>query len=38
MQWHACGMSEAELLEGAQRSTIDALASATIDADIVLVF
>jgi sulfur relay (sulfurtransferase) complex TusBCD TusD component (DsrE family) len=38
MQWHARGMSDAELLEGAQRSTIDALVSAAADADKVLVF
>jgi uncharacterized protein involved in oxidation of intracellular sulfur len=35
---NARGMSEAELLEGAQRSTMDALANATIEADKVLVF
>jgi uncharacterized protein involved in oxidation of intracellular sulfur len=34
----ARGMSEAELLEGAQRSTMDALANATAEADKVLVF
>ena len=34
----ARGMSEAELLEGAQRSTMDALANATTEADKVLVF
>jgi uncharacterized protein involved in oxidation of intracellular sulfur len=34
----ARGMSEAELLEGAQRSTMDALANATAEADRVLVF
>jgi uncharacterized protein involved in oxidation of intracellular sulfur len=34
----ARGMSETELLEGAQRSTMDALANATVEADKVLVF
>ena len=34
----ARGMSDAELLEGAQRSTMDALANATVEADKVLVF
>jgi uncharacterized protein involved in oxidation of intracellular sulfur len=34
----ARGMSDAELLEGAQRSTMDALASATAEADKVLIF
>jgi uncharacterized protein involved in oxidation of intracellular sulfur len=34
----ARGMNEAELLEGAQRSTMDALANATVEADKVLVF
>ena len=34
----ARGMSETELLEGAQRSTMDALAIATAEADKVLVF
>ena len=34
----ARGMNEAELLEGAQRSTMDALANATAAADKVLVF
>jgi uncharacterized protein involved in oxidation of intracellular sulfur len=35
---NARGMSEAELLEGALRSTMDALANATIEADKVLIF
>ena len=34
----ARGMNEAELLEGAQRSTMDALANATVEADKVLIF
>jgi len=34
----ARGISEAELLEGAERSTMDALANATAEADKVLVF
>ncbi|HEY5166343.1 MAG TPA: DsrE family protein [Pseudolabrys sp.] len=34
----ARGMSETELLEGAQRSTMDALANATAEADKVLIF
>ena len=34
----ARGMTEAELVEGAQRSTMDALAKATVEADKVLVF
>ena len=34
----ARGMGEAELLEGARRSTMDELASATADADKVLIF
>jgi len=34
----ARGMTEAELLDGAQRSTMDALAAATVEADKVLVF
>ncbi len=34
----ARGMTEAELVEGAQRSTMDALANATVEADKVLVF
>ena len=34
----ARGMNETELLEGAQRSTMDALAAATVEADKVLVF
>ena len=34
----ARGMSEAELLEGAQRSSMDALATATVEADRVLIF
>ena len=34
----ARGMSESELLEGAQRSTMDVLAAATVEADKVLVF
>src|SRR5450759_4983839 len=34
----ARGMSEGELLEGAQRSTMDALANATVEADKVLIF
>jgi uncharacterized protein involved in oxidation of intracellular sulfur len=34
----ARGMSDAELLEGAQRSTMDALANATVEADKVLIF
>ena len=34
----APGMNDAELLEGAQRSTMDALANATMEADKVLVF
>jgi uncharacterized protein involved in oxidation of intracellular sulfur len=34
----ARGIGEAELLEGARRSTMDELASATVDADKVLIF
>jgi uncharacterized protein involved in oxidation of intracellular sulfur len=34
----ARGMSEGELLDGARRSTIDELASATVESDKVLVF
>ena len=34
----ARGMTEAELVEGAQRSTMDALANATVEADKVLIF
>ena len=34
----ARGMSETELLEGAQRSTMDARANATAEADKVLIF
>ena len=34
----ARGMNDAELLEGAQRSTMDALANVTAEADKVLVF
>ena len=34
----ARGIGEAELIEGARRSTMDELASATIEADKVLVF
>jgi uncharacterized protein involved in oxidation of intracellular sulfur len=34
----ARGMSDAELLGGAQRSTMDALANATVEADKVLIF
>lgn len=34
----ARGISDAELIDGAQRSTMDALANATLEADKVLVF
>jgi len=34
----ACGMSDAELMDGARRSTMDELAKATAEADKVLVF
>jgi len=34
----ARGMNDSELLEGAQRSTMDALATATVEADRVMVF
>ena len=34
----ARGLTDADLMEGAQRSTMDALAKATVEADKVLVF
>ena len=34
----ACGMNEAELIDGARRSTMDELAAETVAADKVLVF